>query len=280
MGMLRRGVARKLQRCGRLEHESRDSIAVKILVTFAVDAEFAPWRKRNEFRRKESLRGLYAAEVNDLEVYVLLTGMGWDGANSSFAITEALKEKPDICISSGLAGALKPAYRHGKVLVARKICRPGEEQAVTATASLVSSAAGNGAKIVEAFVTTDKIVRTAEEKNRLAASGEAVEMESYHVLRAAGKAGVSCVAIRAVSDTSEEDLPLDFDEVVDRSGHVRWPRMIREVGRHPGRVGALIRFGGRSKSAATRLADFLDKYVDSFSGSSLPPAMEAAGAAR
>jgi nucleoside phosphorylase len=253
---------------------------MKILMTFAVDAEFAPWRKRNEFLRKQSLRGFYAAEVNDLEVYVLLTGMGWDGANSTFAIAEALKEKPDICISSGLAGALKPDYRHGKVLVARSICRPGEEQVVTASASMVSSAAENGAKVVEAFVTTDKIVRTAEEKNKLASSGEAVEMESYHILRAATNAGVPCVAIRAVSDTSEEDLPVDFGQVVDRAGHVRWPSMLREVGRHPGRVGALIRFGGRSKSAATRLADFLDIYVDSFSGSSLPPAMEAAGAAR
>jgi len=253
---------------------------MKVLVTFAVDAEFAPWRKRNEFRRKESLRGFYAASVNDLEVYVLLTEMGWDGASSNFAITEALKEKPDICISSGLAGALKPAYRHGYVLVARRICRPGEEQIVTSTASLVSSAAENRARVVEAFVTADKIVRTAKEKNRLAASGEAVEMESYHVMRAAAKAGVPCVAIRAVSDTFDEDLPLDFEQVVDRSGHVRWPRMISELGRHPGRVGALIRFGGRSKSAATRLADFLDNYVDSFSGSTLPPVMEAAGAAR
>ncbi|MFZ0821335.1 MAG: hypothetical protein WAM91_14800 [Candidatus Acidiferrales bacterium] len=253
---------------------------MKILVTFAVDAEFAPWRKRNEFRRKENLRGFYAASVNDLEVYVLLTGIGWDGANSNFAIAEALKEKPDLCISSGLAGALKPAYLHGHVLVARRICRLGEDQVVASTASLASSAAENGAHLVEMFVTTDKIVRSAEEKIRLAARGEAVEMESYHVLRAATKARVPCVAIRAVSDTSEENLPVDFEQVVDRAGHVRWPRMIREVGRHPGRVSALIRFGGRSKSAATRLADFLDNYVDSFSGSSLPPAMEAAGAAR
>ncbi len=253
---------------------------MKILVTFAVDAEFAPWRKRHEFRRMQSLRGFYAASVKDLEVCVLLTGMGWGGANSNLAITEALKEKPDICISSGLAGALKPAYRLGKVLVARKIILPGEGQGVTSTASLVSSAAENGAIAVEAFVTTDKIVRTAQEKNGLAASGEAVEMESYHVLRAAAKAGVTCVAIRAVSDTSEEDMPVDFEQVVDRAGHVRWPRMISELGRHPGRVGALIRFGGRSKTAAARLADFLDDYVDSFSGSSLPPAMEAAGAAR
>ncbi len=253
---------------------------MKILVTFAVDAEFAPWRKRNEFQRKDGLPELYVTRVNDLEVSVLLTGIGWDGAKSSFAIAEALKQKPDFCISSGLAGALRPEYRHGNVLVAREICRPGEEQVVTPSASLVSSAAEKGAQIVEAFVTNDRIVRTKEEKDKLGVLGDAVEMESYYVLRAAAKAGVPCVAIRAVSDTSDEELPVDFEQVVDRAGHVRWQSLLREIGTHPSRIRALIRFGGKSKAAAYQLACFLDDYVEALSDSLLPPAMEAAGAAR
>ena len=278
--MLGQGARHRLRRRGRREYTESDRFAVKILVTFAVDGEFAPWRKRNEFQQKQDLPGLYVTGVNNHEVFVLLTGIGWDGANSSFALAEALKQKPDICISSGLAGALRQDFHHGHVLVARNVCRIGEEQVATPSASLVSTAAESGARIIEAFVTNDRIVRTAEEKNKLGAFGEAVEMESFHILRAATKAGIPCVASRAVSDTAEESLPLDFEQVVDRVGHVRWPQMIREMGRHPGRVGALIRFGGQSKAAATRLADFLDRYVESLSGSVLPPAMEAAGAAR
>ena len=253
---------------------------MKILVTFAVDAEFAPWRKRKEFRRKQGLPELYVTGVNGLEVFVLLTGIGWDGASSSFALADALKEKPDICISSGLAGALKPAYRHGDILVARRVCRPEGDQVVTPIPSLVSSAEENGARIVETFVTSDRIVQTAEEKSKLSARGEAVEMESFHVLRAATRARIPCVAVRAVSDTAEEELPLDFEQVVDRAGQVRWPNLLREVGPHPKRIRALVRFGGRSKAAANQLSDFLDDYIEALSKSSLPRAMEAAGAIR
>src|SRR2546425_713161 len=60
--------------------------SMRVLVTFAVDAEFAPWRKRHSFKRQElsvphSYRfdAVYTAEVNQVAVDVYLTGMGWSG---------------------------------------------------------------------------------------------------------------------------------------------------------------------------------------------------------
>jgi hypothetical protein len=50
---------------------------MRILVTFAVEAEFAPWRKLRKFNRidYEDLR-LYRTKIADSEITVLLTGVG------------------------------------------------------------------------------------------------------------------------------------------------------------------------------------------------------------
>src|SRR2546426_651466 len=77
--------------------------------------------------------------------------------------------------------------------------------------------------------------------------------------------GARGVAIRGISDTVEEDLPLDFNRVTNASGDVSIPRVMREVFRNPGAIPALIRFGHQSQEAAERLAAFLDEYVQRLS---------------
>jgi adenosylhomocysteine nucleosidase len=144
---------------------------------------------------------------------------------------------------------------------------------------LVTAAIESGATPVSAFVTNGGIVGEARAKQALAQFGDAVEMESYHILSAAVAAHIPCVTVRAISDAVEQDLPLDFAKVVDRGGRVRWVKMIGELGRHPQRIPALMRFGKDSRMAAIRLADFLDKYILTLAHPSLPPAMEAAGIA-
>src|SRR5208283_4379163 len=99
---------------------------MRVLVTFAVEAEFAPWRRRHAFRRKESVRGSrragsdvwYSSRIDDLTLDVCLTGVGWKGPTA--VLSALLKEKPDLCISSGLAGGLRPELKSGEIVVARE----------------------------------------------------------------------------------------------------------------------------------------------------------------
>lgn len=256
---------------------------MKILVTFAVDAEFAPWRKRNDFKvvsRKfagqDSSVKLYRAEGDGVDVDVLLTGIGWNPAATAGMVEELESGKPDICISSGLVGALTSEFHHGEVLVAARVLRSDTSQSLATSLALMTAAVKSGATSVKTFVTNGGIIGDARSKQAMSALGDAVEMESFHVLASVNAARIPCVAIRAVSDTVEQDLPMDFAKVVDRAGHVRWTRMARELGRHPGKISSLIQFGRESRRAAEKLADFLDQYVDDISETSLPPAMEAA----
>jgi len=52
-------------------------MAMKVLVTFAVEAEFAPWRKLRQFSQSNlgDIRA-FSAQMRDGELIVLLTGVG------------------------------------------------------------------------------------------------------------------------------------------------------------------------------------------------------------
>jgi adenosylhomocysteine nucleosidase len=86
-------------------------------------------------------------------------------------------------------------------------------------------------------------------------------MESFYILSAATESGIPAVAIRSISDTVEEDLPLDMNRIFSDEGQVSLPRVIGEVVRNPGSVPSLVRLGQHSKAAAESLARFLDGYV-------------------
>lgn len=246
---------------------------MKVLVTFAVAAEFAPWRKLHTFVPFEvGDQTIYCSQIGDAEVAVLLTGIGPDRAGA--AVMSIMMELGsahrgfDILISSGLAGGLHPDCSSGQILAARCV-QSGNVRAdlqgdrISCDNVLVRLASDCGAEIVERFYTSNSLVVRAEEKRRLGGFADAVEMESFDVLLEAGAWGARGAAIRAVSDTTHEDLPLDFNKVVTPHGTLSSWRILRELAQSPRRLPALVRFGLKSQRAATALAHFLDAYIGS-----------------
>ena len=93
---------------------------MRVLVTFAVENEFAPWRGMRDFRRTASASpSLYQAQFDSVDVAVVLTGIGAHHARRAMQL--ALPDGADFCISSGLAGALQLRHRIGEVVVARAV---------------------------------------------------------------------------------------------------------------------------------------------------------------
>jgi len=235
---------------------------MKVLVTFAVETEFEPWRRLRNFRRIAlAPHPIHEARIGESTVRVLLTGMG--GENARRAMQVALADPPDLCISSGLAGALKPGYRPGEILAARHVSDVRGRRLCGTPAELLAVAADCGANVVDLFLTSNRVVRESQEKRWMGQFADAVEMESEAVLTEAARRGVPGVAIRAIGDTCELNLPYEFDRAVDPRGRIQFSGLLAQVVRRPHGLPALVRLGRQCRRAAASLSQFLDIYAGS-----------------
>lgn len=241
---------------------------MRILVTFALENEFAPWRTLRKFRRtKWDAAEVFRADIGGAEVNVLLTGVGTRQAALEISkVTWGESDTVEFCISSGLAGALQPSYQIGQILAARTVMAELAPAGATgrifeASAPLISFAEECGATVTRRFYTAERVISRADEKQHLGSSADAVEMESFAILSKARADGVPGVAIRSISDTVDENLPLDMNEVFTAQGAVSIPRILGQVALNPQSIPGLVKLGQRSKRAAESLGAFLDRYI-------------------
>ena len=239
--------------------------SMRILVTFATPQEFAPWKALRTFLPVEiGPRTVFDTRIGEAEVRVGFTGIGQMPALC--AARELLQLSPDVCISSGTAGGLRPEHSAGRVLVARALRMEDDRFLIKSDERLRRMAAVCGARVVELFFSADHVVLTAREKSALGLLADAVEMESYAVLTEAARCHVPAVAVRAVSDASRADVPLDFNRAIRRDGRLSWPRLLGLMARRPYRLPALMRMGGEARRAAASLARFLELYLQTLAG--------------
>jgi adenosylhomocysteine nucleosidase len=215
----------------------------RIIVTFAVRAELAP------FRRLSTSKGIRS----------VVTGIG--ARNVQTELREALSEGAELCVASGLAGSLRKEHAVGTILVAKAVKRDGLHTFMTSDESLVQAAIECGATPVEYFLTADRVANSVSEKARLGETAEAIEMESFHILEEARRHGVPAVAVRAVSDSADRDMPLDFNRAIVGNGEIGLLPALSQVAAAPARLPQVVRFGFESALAARKLAYFLDRYL-------------------
>lgn len=234
---------------------------MRILVTFALQQEFAPWRRRGGFEPDGWTEGkqTYRTRQGGIEVLALLTSVGSE--NAARAVDQVMRKQAfDLVISSGLAGGLKSEHRPGSLLAGRKVRRLGDGRELALPDSWLSRAKELGAQEA-VFVTSERMAVTGKEKRGLGIGADAVEMESFAVIEQATERKVPAVIIRAVSDPVETDLPLDFNRVFDAKGRLRAASFAGQILSRPASVPGLVRLARQSRRASAALAEFLDRYV-------------------
>ena len=201
------------------------------LVCFAVPQEARPFQKLICGRSDISL---------------LLTGMG--ASNAERMIRAALeKVHPRRVFTCGFAGALNPNLRIGDVVFATNVSPPIAQRLQSA-----------GAKQV-VIVCVERILITAAEKCALRSQTQAdvVEMESAIIERVCREAGVECVTLRAISDTAQEELPLDFNALMTHDQKLNPLKLALAILKAPQKIPRLLRLGKNSSIAAEKLANVL-----------------------
>ena len=248
---------------------------MRALITFAVEAEFAAWRKLREFNLID-YQGLKLRKtaIGPVEVTVLITGVGAQAAAQAMDLMMRMADKDqyfDVCVSSGLAGALCDTLSVGDIIAPRELIvelkhADLREEHLVVDPELRQLALGRGAKNANCMFSTDEILVKASQKKSCASRAQSVDMESFEIVKAASAWGARSVVIRAISDAAAEDLPINFNLTLSDKKEVSLSKVLIEVAKNPLVLPALIRFGGQSKRAGALLAAFLENYLKDLAG--------------
>lgn len=138
--------------------------------------------------------------------------------------------------SIGIAGALDPALRPGDVVIDGDTTVPGA--------------------IRGSIIGGDRIVATAAEKAALRreTGATAVDMETHIAARVAARHGLPFLAIRAISDIADGDLPPAALVGMAPDGGMALGPVLRSLACRPGQLPALMRLGRDTGLALRNLA--------------------------
>jgi len=205
----------------------------EILVCFAVKEE------ATQFKQKaHSIPG----------VKILLTGIGRRNAETASKAALA-RQKPSFVFTCGFAGGLNPELTSGAV-----VC-----SAESDVQSVVASAGAKPAR----FHCSERIVTTAAQKRELYQStgADAVEMESQFIRAVCCEHNIPSATVRVILDTADEDLPLDFNQLMNSRQEMSYARLALALLKTPTTIPALLRLQRQSQAAGHRLAQILGSCV-------------------
>ena len=168
-------------------------------------------------------------------------GMGANAASRSFERARQVCE-PMQLLSVGWAGALREELAPGAIIRASMVRDLNTGEMLPAN--------GPGGLLL-----TSTRVAVREDKHRLAKTYDgsvAIDMEAATLARLALANGLGFRAIKAISDTLDEDLP-DMNPFVTSAGQFATARFIAHVATKPKYWSSLAQFGKQSKLAANNL---------------------------
>ena len=211
--------------------------------------EFDGLLRRASESRPAPHRVRFAAEatLQNLTLLLLANGAG------PGRVAECRAEGPfDAIVSTGFCGGTNPRLRVGDIAAATEVRTPVRSFAA-------SLPAGPSAAMTGPVVSQDRVATSAEEKQRLGATGAiAVEMEAAAVAAYAEESRTPFYCIRVVSDTSEEEMPLDFNEYRTEDGDFDRKAIALAAMRHPfTRIPALRQLQRNCQIASESLGAFL-----------------------
>jgi adenosylhomocysteine nucleosidase len=214
-------------------HQPIEDHQMDILVTFAVPEE------ARYFRRKKIPN-----------VRILVTGMGATVAAEKFRA--ALDTgKPDLVLTCGFCGGLNPDHQGGRVI--------GNHDA----APDVAACFGDASVCSGRFHTSNRVATTAAEKSKLFSDTQcdAVEMESGAIRSVCDAESIPVAIVRVISDTAKEDLPLDFNKLMNSKGGIQFGRLALELAKHPRLIPKMMRLQKRTAAASKLLAEALETLL-------------------
>ena len=203
------------------------------------------------FALKEEAAPFHKIAAGKSGVSTLIVGIGRQNAEKSLRAALAT-HSPELVLTCGFAGGLNPDLKLGEVVF----------ELGTRNPELGTQLLAAGAKPAKIFC-ADRIATTVAEKKKLRAetNADAVEMESAAIQAVCAERGIPCATVRVISDTADEDLPLDFNALAKADKSIDFGKLFFAIAKSPGKIGALMALQKKTKFAAERLAAVLEKLI-------------------
>ncbi|HUA38964.1 MAG TPA: hypothetical protein VMA35_11285 [Candidatus Sulfopaludibacter sp.] len=246
------------------------------LICFALKEEAAPFRKIAAGKSGISilLTGI-GRENAKKSVHEFLTGgasvpasHSGDDSPDQGRLASALAA-PGLVLTCGFAGGLNPDLKLGDVIFElpdrrHELPKSPSDAKIrdSQSSSLRDSLAAAGATPAK-FFCANRIATTIAEKKKLRdeTGADAVEMESATLHAVCRERGIPCVTVRVISDTANEDLPLDFNALAKPDKNLDYGKLFLAIAKSPGKIGELMQLQKNTKFAAGRLAEVLAKVI-------------------
>ena len=219
---------------------------------------------KDEVRRLGSLK-----RSSNGRASVTVTGVGKEKALAAISSLLNNDPRPSLVLSIGFAGSLSDELSVGDLVLARRILSTDGSPPLTVNPRLFQQAEDAILENAIPFVrrdtlTANRIVRTRTERESLAREfiAQAVSLEDYWVCSAASRAGVPFVSVRAITDTTDQELPPYVEEIMlQREARQGMSVILNSLAR-PGRLPKLMSLASGAKKAQKSLDVFARTFVD------------------
>lgn len=202
------------------------------------------------------------------EVALIESGMGAANAASA-AGTLVREERPDLLVSAGFCGGVRPGLSVGDAVLADRVVFVSadglEEVPLTRLPEIEPDPPANGVQLVRGTFATTRAIMPKKKLAVLFPEQErylVAEMESAAIAQVAAARGIPFIGLRTVSDPYDEELEFSLDDFCDESMRISIPRVLLTIARKPRIIPQLIRLARNSRIAADSLSRAMKSILD------------------
>ena len=239
-------------------------MARPIGLVVAFPQEISPFLKHLRISNKINKKGVIIYETSYLKhnLVIAISGLGKQNARTAAQILMDAYH-PQGLISTGFSGALRDDTITGIVLLPERILDLGKDGTVQRNHQIEQdwwkNQLWNDINFFGDLLCTERVIVEAQKKQELGEKYHAtlLDMESAGVAEVTEKYRIPFCAIRVITDTLNENLPMDFNQYLDDNNNIQYRKILLSLIIHPSRISALFHMMKQNRFATKRLSRFL-----------------------